>query len=164
MFTVCLAAGLFWGHLLNPLFYPFPYENNQAFLDFTRLHQEAAEELERTARGQRVLTAWPMSAELRDPFFGYVQGPFPTVETQAMDILTLAGHAPSTFDAVVTFSKDFEPPWFPLRDTEWGRRIGRAIGHHPPAPRAWIEGQFQMRRTARFARRGQWVEIYLRSR
>jgi 4-amino-4-deoxy-L-arabinose transferase-like glycosyltransferase len=164
VFTTALAGGLICGHLLNPLFYPFPYENNQAFLDFTRLHRDAAELLEREAPGQRVLAAWPMSAELAEPFLGYVRRPLRTVEAKRQDVLTLAGHAPSTFDAVVLFSKDFEPAWFPLRDSEWGRRIGRAIGYHEPATREWVEGQFAMRRAARFERRGQWVEVYLRRR
>jgi 4-amino-4-deoxy-L-arabinose transferase-like glycosyltransferase len=159
-----LAGALLAGHLLNPLFYPFPYENNQAFLDFTALHQQATTWLERQAPGQRVLSAWPFVAELSHPGLGYVRRPFPVQEASRLDTAGLSAHQKGSFDVLVTFSKEWEPPWFLLRDAAWAQPLGAALKYTPPADAEWIATRFGLTRTMRFERRGQWVEIYFNKR
>lgn len=156
--TGVLAAGLLLGHFMNPLLYPFPYENNQAFLDFTFLHRSAARWLEQNVRGPRILTAWPATAELSDPRFGYVRQPFVPVEAPGLDEAGLRSFDGDDFDAVVVFSKEWEPP------LNWGRKLAEFAGYRVPATPGWISRHFGKQRAIRLKRGGQWVDVYLKSR
>lgn len=49
-------------------------EHTFAFVDVVRSHQEAFAQL-RDARGAHVLTTWPLTTELREPWLGYVREP-----------------------------------------------------------------------------------------
>ena len=49
-----MVGGLIAGLFINPLFWPFPYENNLAIATFTRLHQRTARTIEEQFRGARV--------------------------------------------------------------------------------------------------------------
>src|SRR5437867_2390563 len=67
---VAAAVSNFW----NPP-YPFALEYHLAFTDFVKLHQTAAGYLEAHYPEAEVCTAWPLSAALRRPEFGYVKSP-----------------------------------------------------------------------------------------
>ena len=55
---------------VNPS-YNFPWEENLAYRDFVLLHRDAARFLEASRPEARVLTAWPATDELRNPYYGY---------------------------------------------------------------------------------------------
>jgi len=78
--TGALAAGLIVNLWWNPP-YPFPYENNLAMVDFVRLQQGAADFAERSLPDRTIATAWPYTAGLRDPDFGFVKKGLRVVET-----------------------------------------------------------------------------------
>ena len=64
------AAACFVGAwFINPP-YPFPFEDNLAYADFIRLHEQAAHYLESQPGQPRILTAWPATDELARPFLG----------------------------------------------------------------------------------------------
>ncbi len=67
-----MMAGLVAGLFVNPPF-PFPYENNLAMADFVNLQVAAAGFVEEHYQGTAVYTAWPLTAALRRPEFGYVR-------------------------------------------------------------------------------------------
>ncbi|MBV8856220.1 MAG: glycosyltransferase family 39 protein [Acidobacteria bacterium] len=55
---------------VNPA-YSFPWEENLAYRDFVLLHQDAARFLADRYPDARVLTSWPATDELRNPYYGY---------------------------------------------------------------------------------------------
>lgn len=55
---------------VNPS-YSFPREENLAYRDFVLLHRDAARFLADKYPEARVLTSWPATDELRNPFYGY---------------------------------------------------------------------------------------------
>jgi hypothetical protein len=69
-----LLLGMAAGNFVNPL-YRFPLEENLAFTDFVKVHAEAAAWLESRYPGTKIATAWPLTAELSHPEFGFVHRP-----------------------------------------------------------------------------------------
>jgi hypothetical protein len=67
---------------VNPTSYGFPWEENLAYRDFVLLHRDAAHFLEEKYAGARVLTAWPASDELRNPYYGYLNTPLKVVPVE----------------------------------------------------------------------------------
>ena len=59
---IATAAFFVWAWFINPP-YPFPFEDNLAYADYIRLHQQAAHYLELQPGQPRILTAWPASDE-----------------------------------------------------------------------------------------------------
>jgi hypothetical protein len=55
---------------VNPA-YSFPWEENLAYRDFVLLHRDAARFLEANYTEARVLTSWPATDELSNPYYGY---------------------------------------------------------------------------------------------
>ena len=55
---------------VNPS-YSFPWEENLAYRDFVLLHRDAARFLAEKYPEARVLTSWPATDELRNPYYGY---------------------------------------------------------------------------------------------
>ena len=75
------AACFVWSWFINPP-YPFPFEDNLAYADFIRLHEQAAHFLESQPGQPRILTAWPATDELTKPWQGYVEQPLDVVPAQ----------------------------------------------------------------------------------
>ena len=72
--TAALLAGLTAAMFINPIF-PFPFENNAAFIDFVELQRNAASYVEAHYPASTVTSAWPFPDALRRPEFGYVRQP-----------------------------------------------------------------------------------------
>lgn len=90
---------------VNPA-YSFPWEENLAYRDFVLLHRDAARFLEDKYRDARVLTSWPATDELRNPYYGYTGRPlkvFP-VENFLPDTLDSAAHQKSDYDVAFVYS------------------------------------------------------------
>jgi len=60
----------------------FPWEENLAYRDFVLLHRDAARFIEGQYPRARVLTTWPASDELRNPYYGYTQRPLSVVAVE----------------------------------------------------------------------------------
>jgi len=145
---------------INPP-YPFPFEDNLAYADFIRLHQEASKFLERQTHQPRILTAWPATDELSQPFLGYVQSPLRIVPAKGFAPTDLAGGSGDSFDLIYLYSRRWEPPgnWL-ARFPAWLRIQGRYFDYHPQADAQDIAIRFHLRLIAQFERRGQWVKIF----
>jgi dolichyl-phosphate-mannose-protein mannosyltransferase len=66
---------------VNPT-YSFPWEENLAYRDFILLHRDAARFLEDKHPAARVLTSWPATDELRNPYYGYTSRAFNVVPVE----------------------------------------------------------------------------------
>ncbi|HWD99902.1 MAG TPA: hypothetical protein VG345_12720 [Bryobacteraceae bacterium] len=98
----CLAAALF----VDPP-YPFPLENNLAFVSFVSLEQEAAASAE--LQDGVIATAFPMSNALRRPELGFVARPLRVREMadfRREDVMRLRENMPA---AVIVFDPVHDP-------------------------------------------------------
>ena len=152
----CFVAAWF----INPP-YPFPFEDNLAYSDFIRLHQEAALYLETEPAGQRILTAWPATDELTNPSLGYVRSPLRVIAVSGFAPQELTGVAPDSFDLLYLYSRRWEPPgnWVE-RFPAWLQIQGRYFDYQPQTPAQAVATRYHLNLVAEFERRGQWVEIY----
>src|SRR5215472_17612886 len=105
-----VAAGLVIGLFVNPPF-PFPFENNLAMVDFVELQHDAARYLETSHPDDTMYTAWPLTAALRDPAFGYVTKKLASSETSDFRYSTLAHLEPGGINVLVMYSRTWEPHW-----------------------------------------------------
>jgi hypothetical protein len=154
---VCLAVANF----VNPI-YPFPLENNLAFVSFVGLEEEAAYAMEQKGdalpEGGSVATVFPVSNALRNPAFGFVQVPRRVVEMNDFsrsEVDKLKGLAP---EMVVVYQRE----WDPLRLLERpGVRefLARYYGYKPELNAEEIAAALSMRVGRRWKRRGLTMEL-----
>ena len=147
--------------------YGFSPEDNLAYHDFVVLHEDAARFVEARYPMARVLTAWPASGELTNPWLGYITRPMKVVQIEdfSADEVLSAAEQRDKCDVALVFSTKYEPPFSPLDRWSAGSRQSweatkqRFFGFHrdvPPAAAAQILGGhivFEQRRT------GLWVAV-----
>jgi 4-amino-4-deoxy-L-arabinose transferase-like glycosyltransferase len=150
--VVCLIAANF----LNP-FYPFPFENNLAFVSFVGLEQSAANTVEQHAGafpgGGLVATAFPVADALRKPDFGFVQIPQKVIEISDFsrpEIEKLKARMP---DMVVFYRRTWDPLHL-LDHPAVSRLFTRYYGYEPEMPPDQIAAALSMRVVRRWTRRG----------
>jgi hypothetical protein len=154
------AACFVWAWFINPP-YPFPFEDNLAYADYVRLHQQAAHFLEAQSGQPRIMTAWPATDELGLPFLGYVRNPVRVVTVQGFAAPDLAHLAPDSFDLLYLYSRRWEPAgnWV-TRFPGWLRMQERYFDYHPQMAAPDVAVRLHLRLVAQMERRGQWVRIY----
>jgi len=105
------AAAFIVGLFINPP-YGFAPEDNLAYARVIRMHQAGIAELTKRYPGATVLTAWPMSDELRKPELGYVKQPWDVVEINDFSApqIDRAAQETSDFSAALVFSTKYDPP------------------------------------------------------
>jgi hypothetical protein len=103
-----LIAGLLVNLWWNPP-YPFPYENNLAMRDFVQLQQIAGDFAERNLPGRSIASAWPYTAGLRDPEYGFVRNKLHAVETGDFQYSSIRKLPPNSFDALITYTRTWMP-------------------------------------------------------
>jgi hypothetical protein len=155
--ALAFVAALF----VNPP-YGFSIEDNLAYRDYIRLHQDAETFLEARYPMARVLTAWPANDELTRPYLGYVTRPMRVLRMENFTVETLMSAADlhSGFDVALVFSTKYEPA-HPLleRWERWQTWKMRFFGYHrdvPPEAAAPILGG---RLVYSERRNGQWVGV-----
>jgi hypothetical protein len=157
--SACLAgmlAGFFWN---SP--FPTPLENNLAMIDFVELQRGAAEFLDDHARGSTVASAWPYTAALRDPDFGFVSNPFRVIETEdfhASKVIPRVAGSPARI--LVVYSRTWEPAWGVLRSGAVRDFLARYYEYEPQITAGQIRRSLGMSPVYRLEKRGQWIEIY----
>jgi hypothetical protein len=106
------SAGAFVAALfINPP-YGFAPEDNLAYAQVVRLHLAGIEQLERRYSGATVLTAWPITDELKRPELGYVKEPWevcPIDDFSAAQIES-AAQEPEKYSVALVFSTKYDPP------------------------------------------------------
>ncbi len=156
---VCL--GFVLGLFVNPP-WGFAPEDNLAYRDYVVLHEAADAVVSTKYAHARVLTSWPASDELSQPYLGYVKTP---VRVLSMDDFSLAhmmaaADSRAQFDVALLFSTKYEPPRRLLGEwPAWDRIKARFFGYHrdlPPEVAARLLGGEIV-----FAKRlgGQWVAV-----
>ena len=106
--TAALLAGLVVHLFWNPP-YPFPYENNYAMVDFVKLQQRAAAYTQLNFPNRTIATAWPFSAALRDPDYGYVKRGLSVVETGDFHTSSIDALPPQSYSVLITYTRTWMP-------------------------------------------------------
>ena len=158
--TAALLGGLAACNWINPP-YPFPFEENLAFSDFVRLHNEAADYVAHWYADPVVTTAWPMTAELSRPELGFVPrrirvDPLPDLAPQTLEKLDW-----TKVQILVAFSRDWDPPLNLMRIGGVQRFWERFYDYVPTASAGEARARIPFPVAAHFERRGQWADIYV---
>jgi hypothetical protein len=108
--AVLSAGGFVAGLFINPP-YGFAPEDNLTYARIVRLHQAGIRQLTQRYPGATVLSAWPVTDELRRPELGYVKEPW---EVYAIDDFSApqigrAAAEPGRYSAALVFSTKAEP-------------------------------------------------------
>jgi hypothetical protein len=150
--VVCLVAANF----VNPL-YPFPFENNLAFVSFVGLEVSAADAVEQQSAGL-VATVFPMAAALRNPDFGFVRIPGKVLEITNFsrpEILKLKDQAP---DMIVVYRRTWDPLHL-LDSAPFSGFLARHYGYEAEMRADQIAEVLSMRVASRWTRRGLSMEL-----
>jgi hypothetical protein len=109
--TLLAAAAFIAGLFVNPP-YGFAPEDNLAYAHVIRMHQAGIAQLKKLYPDATVLTAWPMSDELRRPELGYVKTPWDVfaVDDFTADEIARAAAEPEKYSAALVFSTKYDPP------------------------------------------------------
>jgi 4-amino-4-deoxy-L-arabinose transferase-like glycosyltransferase len=83
----------------NPA-YSFPWEENLAYRDFVLLHRNAARFLEDKYPDARVLTSWPATDELRNPYYGYT--------TRALSVVPVENFLPAELERAAARKSEYD--------------------------------------------------------
>jgi pimeloyl-ACP methyl ester carboxylesterase len=155
-----LLAGVAASNFINPP-YPFPYENNLAFVDFARLQYSAASYLERYYPESRVLTMWPLTVELRTPELGFVGHKYNLQKVANLSPANLKSVDWNQVQVAVAFSRDWDPSFSFMHygPVQWFWE--RFFGYTPGGGRAQVRAAVPLRLETHMERRGQWVDIYV---
>ncbi|HEX4007530.1 MAG TPA: glycosyltransferase family 39 protein [Acidobacteriaceae bacterium] len=121
------AAAFVVGLFVNPP-YRFAPEDNLEYVTVIHLHQAAVAQVVAHYPEAKVLTAWPVSDELRKPELGYVTRAVPVVviDNFTAEEIAKAAQRPESYSAAVVFSTKYDPPKLPFlfgrRSEGWDER------------------------------------------
>jgi 4-amino-4-deoxy-L-arabinose transferase-like glycosyltransferase len=156
-----LAACLIAANFVNPL-YPFPFENNLAFVSFVGLEESAAKMVEQQAGafpgGGLVAAAFPMDDALRNPDFGFVETPRKVIEIADFsrpEVEKLKARAP---DMIVVYRRTWDPLHL-LDHPAVSDFFARYYGYEPEMRADQIAAALSMRVARRWTRRGLSMEL-----
>jgi 4-amino-4-deoxy-L-arabinose transferase-like glycosyltransferase len=109
--AVAFVVGLF----VNPP-YRFAPEDNLAYARVIRMHVAGIAQLNKRYRGATVLSAWPVTDELKRPELGYVKEPYTVYRLEDFTSAQMdrAAGEPEKYSAALVFSTKYDPPSLPL--------------------------------------------------
>lgn len=160
--TVLLPAAFVASWFWNPA-YPFSFADNLAYVDFVRAQQAGARMLEPLPPETRILTTWPAADALLCPWLGYVSAPRRVVPIRDFSERELAKLSGEEFDAVLFFSREWKPEWY-ARHPLLARVQIRYFGYRPQVSGSFLGDRFGLQMRMRTEIRGQWVEIWVKTR
>jgi 4-amino-4-deoxy-L-arabinose transferase-like glycosyltransferase len=159
--VVALVCGMFIAALfINPP-YTFAPEDNLAYADYVRLHQNADAYVETKYPHSRVLTAWTATDELSKPFLGYVSKPIAvtSIEDFSFPQIQRAQQEPETYDVALLFSTKYVPKkqmWLPAF---WRRAQEHYFGLHSDLPPEAAAQMLGATIVFKEERGGQWAAV-----
>jgi hypothetical protein len=156
--AVGLICSLFW----NPP-YPFPFENNYAMVDFVELQEAASYYIQDRLPGARIATAWPYTAGLRDPDFGFVDRPQKVVETNDFHVDSVKAIPRDKYDALVVYTRTWAPGGGIISLPPIREFLSKFYGYEPEITREQCAA-LGLQPEASWERRGQVITIYVRMR
>jgi hypothetical protein len=158
--TIGLPIGLLVNLFWNPP-YPFPYENNYAMVDFVRLQQLAAAFVERNLPNHTIATAWPYTAALKSPDYGFVEHKLKVVETNDFHVSSIRALPAKSYDILITYTRTWAPKRGVIAIPVVRRFLTRFYDFEPEisADQCMHLG---LDRVMSWKRRGQQITIYVR--
>jgi hypothetical protein len=158
---LALLACLITASFVNPR-YPFPYENNLAFVSVVQLEQEAAAAVE--AHGDTVTASvFPMTDAMKNPDFGFVRSARTMIQVPDFgsgEVETLKSRMP---DAVIVFHRAWDPLHL-LSYPAIESFLEKHYDFHPELSAEEIARELSMHVTERWTRRGLAMELLERGR
>ena len=154
---LALVAALF----VNPP-YGFSLEDNLAYRDYIVMHQRAETFLEARYPNARVLTAWPASGEISQPWLGYVSRPMRVVQIDNFTVeqLMSADELRPNFDVALVFSTKYEPRHSLLENWQaWQKIKAEYFDYHRDVPAAAAAQLLGGHIVYSESRQGQWVGV-----
>jgi 4-amino-4-deoxy-L-arabinose transferase-like glycosyltransferase len=153
-----MAIAMLIGWMVNPP-YPFHLENNLAAVDFASLQQDVAQYLEGTSPDLRIASAWPFTAAVTHPEYGYVNRPLRAVELPGFELTDIATVKRSDYDLVVIFpeTSSGEGTLLDFPPLNWIRRV---VPFRPPPNDAQLRAGVGLHPVMTVSRRGLWIKIY----
>jgi 4-amino-4-deoxy-L-arabinose transferase-like glycosyltransferase len=159
--AAALLAGLLINNFVNPP-YPFPYENNLAFVDFVKLQQAAADYLESRHLRQGVFTVWPLSLELARPELGFVSRPIIAAKLPGFTPEELRSLDWNRVQVLVAYSRDWDPPWNLIELPPIRKFWQQCCGYVPAPERDRLRARIPLPVRERLSLHGQWMDIYVK--
>ena len=159
---VAIVCAAFIAALFRNPPYGFSPEDNLAYRDFIVMHEDAESFLEARYPKASVLTAWPASGEITQPFLGYVRQPLRVVRIEdfSPDEVLAAAEERARFDVVLAFSTKYEPPHPLVQSPRWWEHLkARFFGYHRDLPPAFIAQVLGGNVVFIEQRQGQWVAV-----
>ena len=156
-----LLAGLTMANWWNPP-YPFSYEDNLAVVDFVRLQQQGASWLSSRLPDKTITTAWPLIQALTDPRGGYVSRPLRVNAVENFQPQAWDSVDPAAVEVIALYSRSWDPPGGWQERPELAALLKRYFGYQPQVARQNLIDRFHVHSVARWERRGQWMEIFVR--
>src|SRR5262249_23089159 len=130
--------------------------------DFVRLHQQAAAYLEDRNRGERVLTAWPATGELTEPFLGYVKKPLGIVPVDNFGYESFERQPGDAFDILYLYSRKPESVHGALMPLHFVQSLNqRYFDYVPQVSEEALVAKYNLELLRKFELHGQWVHIYV---
>ncbi|AXC09440.1 hypothetical protein ACPOL_0053 [Acidisarcina polymorpha] len=155
------AVAFFAGFRLNPP-YRFAPEDNLAYADVIRLHQQAIGRIVRQYPNATVLTAWPATDELSKPELGYVRRPVAVIKIEDFSPpeIQRATQITDSYSVALAFSTKYDPPNLPFSLGPKSEALdARFFGfHHDLTPIAIAE-ELDGRVVWEGERHGQWAAV-----
>ncbi len=113
LFAAATAAAFLIVLWLNPpsMFAP---EDNLTYRDMIVVQQEAIDFVQQHYPGATILTAWPVSTDLFQPYLGYVNHPMKVVAIEDFTLpqILLAAHESDRYDTAIVFTTHFVTPLY----------------------------------------------------
>jgi hypothetical protein len=158
--TIALFAGLITCIFWNPP-YPFPYENNFAMVDFVELQQAAGQYADSHLEGKTIASAWPFTAALRNPDFGFVISPKHALETNDFHLDSIRAANPARMDALITYTRTWQPADGVIANTLVRRFLARFYEWQPDITPDECE-TLGFKEAVSWTMHGQMITVYLR--
>ncbi len=113
LFAAATAAAFLSALWLSPpsIFAP---EDNLTYRDMIVVQQEAIDFVQKHDPNATILTAWPVSTDLFEPYLGYVKHPMKVVAIEDFTLpqVLIAAREPDRYDTAIVFTTHFVTPMF----------------------------------------------------
>jgi hypothetical protein len=155
-----LVAGLRRRHGNPPT--SFAPEDNLTYRDMIVVHQQAIDYVATHYPEATVLTAWPVAADLYNPYLGYVTTPIRafSIEDFTRPEVLKAAAEPDRYDTAIVFTTHFLEPGFRRYllthpNTRRGREFAATRDLSPQEIALLLHGQV----VQQFDRHGEWAAV-----
>jgi hypothetical protein len=156
--ALTLLPLLIAANFINPI-YPFPFENNLAYISFVALNRHAAEFVENGYPDGIVATTFPLAGALRRPAFGYVSRPLKVHEIDNFQASSLTALAADPPDTLILYSVAWDPLML-LKNRTVEDFLRTHYGYQPQVSGPELGRILSMHSVASWTERGQWIEVF----